>query len=306
MTADVAVVVPAYRAEDTLGGALASVAAQSVQPSEVVVIDDCSPDATAKVAEPWRAMLPLEVVRLDRNGGPARARNEGVARTTASLIAFLDADDIWLPHHLERCLEVHDRTGGVASGRGIMWSDGEDLVRQTPIDVSAAREEAGVDLERIVRHHSFGMHALVPRAVFAAVGGFDDRLDGVEDWDLWIRIARQRVPMHQTAVRTFIYRRRDASVSQDIDRIAANGRRVLERLERSGDADTPEMRSAIRDSRALIAYVQAMSALERGDYHAARRSALPTLRGPRNLAVRGALIAAAPRTYARARTRRHA
>jgi glycosyltransferase involved in cell wall biosynthesis len=305
MTVDVAVVVPAYQAEDTLGGALASVAAQSVQPSEVVVVDDCSTDATAKVADPWRAMLPLEVVQLEQNGGPARARNEGVARTTASLLAFLDADDIWLPHHLERCLEVHDRTGGVASGRGIMWSDGEDLVRQAPMSASATRGRSGVDLERIVRHHSFGMHALVPRAVFAAVGGFDERLDGVEDWDLWIRIARQRVPMHHTDVRTFIYRRRDSSVSQNIDRVAANGRLVLDRLERSGDADTPEMRSAIRDSRALIAYVQASFALERGDFHAARRSVLPALRGPRDLAVRAALIATAPRTFARVRTRRH-
>ncbi len=81
-----------------------------------------------------------------------------------------------------------------------------------------------------------------------AVGGFDEDLDGVEDWDLWIRIAQQGVPMHHTDVRTFIYRRRDSSLSHEIDRLTANGRRVLDRLARSGDADTPELRAAIRDS----------------------------------------------------------
>ena len=304
MTTDVAVVVPAYQAEDTIAGALASVAAQSLQPAEVIVVDDCSNDATAKVARAWSAMLPLDVVRLERNGGPARARNEGVARSTASSLAFLDADDLWLPHHLERCVEMQRETGGVVSGRGIMWADGEDLVRQTLDTAAVAGEATVVNLERIIRHHSFGMHALVPRAAFTAVGGFDEDLDGVEDWDFWIRIAERGVPMHWTDVRTFIYRRRHASLSQQIDRLTANGNRVLDRIERSGVADTPELRAAVRDSRALIAFNQASVALEERRYDDARRSAVPALRGPWRLAARAALMATVPRAYSRMRSLR--
>ena len=94
----VSVVIPAYNAEAVIGDALRSVFAQTFRDFEVVVVDDGSTDDTVGVLEAIGGG-----VRLLRqpNGGPAAARNAGIAVTTAPLIAFLDADDEWLPAKLE-------------------------------------------------------------------------------------------------------------------------------------------------------------------------------------------------------------
>ncbi len=97
-TAPVSVVIPCYRAAATIVRALASVAAQSCRPSEVVVVVDGSDDATLKVlsvlvkeyGENW-----LKVFFLEKNRGPATARNYGWERACQPWIAFLDADDTW-------------------------------------------------------------------------------------------------------------------------------------------------------------------------------------------------------------------
>ena len=98
MTAPVSVIIPCYRAALTIGRALASVAAQSRKPCEVIVVDDGSDDATLKVlnglvkeyGESW-----LKVFFRKTNQGPATARNYGWERASQPLLAFLDADDTW-------------------------------------------------------------------------------------------------------------------------------------------------------------------------------------------------------------------
>jgi len=96
---EVSVVIPAYNAGRTISAALASVFAQTYRDFEVIVVNDGSTDDTAQRLEEWSGRL---VTICQRNGGPGRARNEGIARARGRLIAFLDADDIWLPRKLER------------------------------------------------------------------------------------------------------------------------------------------------------------------------------------------------------------
>lgn len=99
----VSVIVPAYNAASTLTRALDSVAAQTVLPQEIIIVDDSSTDATADVAAQWCATHPdlsARVLRLSRNGGAGTARNAGWAQATGEFIAFLDADDAWHPRKL--------------------------------------------------------------------------------------------------------------------------------------------------------------------------------------------------------------
>jgi glycosyltransferase involved in cell wall biosynthesis len=118
MTLDYSVVIPAYNAADTIGPAIESVLAQTVQPREIIVVDDGSTDATAAVL--GRMPSPITVVR-QANQGPGAATTAGIARTTARYVATLDADDLWLPHKIERqaqCFEAAPETAGVfASAR---------------------------------------------------------------------------------------------------------------------------------------------------------------------------------------------
>lgn len=91
------VVIPAYNAVATLGDALRSLASQTIRPDNVVVVDDGSTDGTAACAEAFRNVLPVTVIRQANAGGGA-ATNTGVAVVDTALLAFLDADDVWLPH----------------------------------------------------------------------------------------------------------------------------------------------------------------------------------------------------------------
>ena len=299
-TRPVAVVIPAFNSAATLDAALASIVGQHVQPAEVVVVDDGSRDQTVTIAQRWTAMLPLRVVTMPTNAGPGQARNQGVRNTSAPLIAFLDADDVWFPNHLTTCLELQQRTGGVVSGRGLRWHEQRGIVPGQGEDGDAGPPPDGA-LVWLIRHHTFGMHAVMPRSVFEQVGGFDPAMEGVEDWDLWLRIAETGCPLRRTETRTFLYRQHDANLSLQVDRIGEACLRVHERVAHEHRPLTKELRAAIRDSSALVAFSRASVRLDTGDFWGARRFAVKALRGPASISLRASAIAVAPKLYARLR-----
>lgn len=109
----IAVIIPAFNAALTLPRAIASVAAQTYLPSEVIIIDDGSADETPEVVTKSRVQhskISIRSVRLEKNQGVASARNVGLDLAKMEFIAFLDADDAWHPRKLEiqhRWLEEH-------------------------------------------------------------------------------------------------------------------------------------------------------------------------------------------------------
>lgn len=112
----VSIVTPAFRAERFIGATIRSVRSQSFSRFEMLVVDDCSPDGTAGVvaamaAEDSRIVL----LRHERNGGPAAARNTALASARGRYIAFLDSDDLWLPAKLERQLGFMTERGAAIS-----------------------------------------------------------------------------------------------------------------------------------------------------------------------------------------------
>jgi len=167
-------VIPAYNAEAYLARAIQSVWEQTVAPAEVIVVEDGSTDATADVAAGFR-----ERVRLIRqaNAGPSEARNVGVQAARGGWVAFLDADDEWLPEKLERQIPLlsEDRTAVVCCGklrpggrRGLHWLTFEELWESNEIVTSTA---------------------VVRRDVLLSLGGFEKRLRACEDWHLWLRLS---------------------------------------------------------------------------------------------------------------------
>lgn len=102
--APVSVVIPCFRCAATIGDAIASVAAQTLLPAEILLIDDCSADGTLEVIRALAADYPpdwIKVIELSVNGGPSAARNTGWEHAGEEYIAFLDADDSWSPRKLE-------------------------------------------------------------------------------------------------------------------------------------------------------------------------------------------------------------
>ncbi len=190
----VSVVIPCYNREDTVEEAVRSVLAQSYDTLEVVAVDDNSEDRT------WDVLQSIEDprLRLVRNPGKGASstRNYGVRQGNqdAAWIAFQDSDDIWLPHKLERQMARLVASDYVAAYCGMLIK--EDAQAQTPVldrcpnpDISPLEGDL---LPSLTRASYLSTQMLVlRRAVFDRVGGFDEALPALEDWELMIRIATE-------------------------------------------------------------------------------------------------------------------
>lgn len=105
------VVIPAYNAADTIEDALRSILEQDCPPVEIIVVDDGSTDATASAVRKFGS--PVTLVQ-QQNQGCGAATNNGMARVASPLMAFLDADDVWLPGKASRQLEMLEADPGIS------------------------------------------------------------------------------------------------------------------------------------------------------------------------------------------------
>ena len=94
----VSVIIPSYNSSRYLSQAIESVLAQSYKEFEIIVVDDGSTDNTRKAVEKFKDNV---IYLYKSNGGPASARNLGISKSIGEYIAFLDADDYWLPKKLK-------------------------------------------------------------------------------------------------------------------------------------------------------------------------------------------------------------
>jgi glycosyltransferase involved in cell wall biosynthesis len=193
-TLSIVVIIPLYNGARWVEQSIASVLSQTIQPDEFIVVDDGSTDEGPRIVEKWAQNHPIRLVRKP-NGGQSSARNLGVARSKSALIALLDQDDIWYPNHLEALVEAFNNHKGPPLG----WSysdfddvdvDGKMVGREYashPILVNPKRQLTTILGQGVIIQPSA---ALISRAAFEAVGGFDERLCGYEDDDLFLRIFR--------------------------------------------------------------------------------------------------------------------
>ncbi len=178
------VVIAVFNGEATIADALRSALAQSVQPLEIVVVDDGSTDSTLeRLAE---ADGPVRVICQD-NSGPSVARNRAMAEAKGEWIAFLDADDIWCETKLASQL-------GLATSRPdvvLVASDWSRAIGVACDGTGKAHDPVCVswfDYRDILVLNRFQTSSVILRAdVASRLGGFRSELDGVEDWDLWLR-----------------------------------------------------------------------------------------------------------------------
>ncbi|MHB1128769.1 MAG: glycosyltransferase family 2 protein [Ilumatobacteraceae bacterium] len=113
--ASVSVVIPMFNSAATIERALESVAAQSLLPQEVIVVDDKSSDMSAGIVERWsNSTLAIKLIRHSQNLGPSASRNTGWDHATQKFIAFLDADDAWHPEKLRIQIQLMQRDPTIA------------------------------------------------------------------------------------------------------------------------------------------------------------------------------------------------
>lgn len=178
---DLTVVIPAFNRPQLVERALRSVFAQEAKPHAVLVVDDGSSDDTADRAE----ALGATVVRHGDNRGKSAARNTGLERAATEWVAFLDADDEWLPWHLATLWPQRDdhvlvggamlSTGGTGPARLIAWGGNRPQVIDAPPAVSLP--------ENRLQPSS----VLARRQAALDAGGFPP-YDYAEDMHLWMRM----------------------------------------------------------------------------------------------------------------------
>jgi glycosyltransferase involved in cell wall biosynthesis len=181
----VATVIPVRNRAKFIERALNSVASQTYQPAEIIVVDDASTDGTPDIVISLAKEIPkIHLVTLQENVGAAEARNLGVREARSDLIAFLDSDDIWYPQKIEKqILEFRYDKSVVAvfSGSRVIYNDRSFSYIPSP-DVTLA------DLY-FSNKCSTTSSALITKKALLEVGGFDRTLTSSEDWDLFIRLA---------------------------------------------------------------------------------------------------------------------
>jgi glycosyltransferase involved in cell wall biosynthesis len=225
---DVGVVVPAYAPAPYLERALDSVLAE--RPAAVVVVDDGSdPPLTADVRVQW--------IRRAENGGPAAARNDGIAALATEWVGFCDADDEWLPGKLAaQAVDADVICGGavIVDERGRRTAEGWPL-----LEPARLYERNPILLSSVV----------VRRELLVTAGGFDASLRHAEDWDLWLRLAQLGARFTTVPEARVRYRRHAGGLTQHV---AALARAQLEVHRRHAAGVDPDLRRRV-EHRDLLA-----------------------------------------------------
>jgi glycosyltransferase involved in cell wall biosynthesis len=213
----VSVVIPAYNCEAFVAEAIDSALSQDHAPAEVIVVDDGSTDGTRTVVRRFGSAVRL----LEQaNGGPARARNAGVRHASGDAIAFLDADDVWLPGKLRlqvQALSAHPDVDVAFTDFGF-WDPGPDgkyaapqtarrpASRQDVAPSAVAEDPRWFYCDLLMAPVVTIIAAMVRRPLFDAIGGFDEALRTGEDYEFWLRASRHtrfvRIPSMLAAYRT--------------------------------------------------------------------------------------------------------
>ena len=246
-----AAIIPVHNRQDLATESVRSVLRQTRPAEEIIVVDDGS-EPPYRLAGELQDQEGVRIVRVDRNGGAARARNLGVAHATSTHVAFLDSDDLWAPTHLAAITRALRALPGAPAGYSLCrgrfpWPLGMLKLRR-------------------IHAHRLGWNSptwktsgtVVERATFLSIGGFEETLRFREDTDLFLRL-RESGSVARTNRVTVVFRRQRYGLSGEGDRDLARQRtdylRVLDRqMERAWATDRMTRADEVRMRREFHRY----------------------------------------------------
>lgn len=194
----VSVVMAVFNGSAYLGQAIESVLRQTCASFELLVVDDCSTDDSTGIVARYLADPRVRLIRRTENGGVARARNQALEVAQGNFIAFLDQDDYWFPHKLEiqlAALNAHPEVGLMHAGysridpAGHLLEAWQALPPERFDNPHATVSVGDVFAEIFISNDIQPLTTVIPRHVIDTVGAFDPELPGVDDYELWLRIA---------------------------------------------------------------------------------------------------------------------
>jgi glycosyltransferase involved in cell wall biosynthesis len=218
----ISIIIPVYNAEDFIEATLNSILAQNFTDYEVLLIDDCSTDASKDKITPFLCDN-IHYFSEDVNaGGPSKPRNTGIKRSQGQYVMFFDSDDLMLPNKLEitfKALEKHKSVGLLCTNfqsidiySNIINSDFLAEYRSFRVDLTHEHDEiyklcCRSAYASLLEANFIGTSSVtVPKQVLDEIGGFYEPLTNGDDLDMWFRIAKQfdilfvDHPLHQYRV----------------------------------------------------------------------------------------------------------
>lgn len=180
----VSIVVPCYNAGKTIERCIRSIADQHYRPIEIVIIDDGSKDNSVEVIEQiapdvLARGVPIKLYKKS-NGGPSSARNYGIAKSEGRFIAFLDADDYWLPDKLLRQVEQLEKYP-------------EAVLIGGPVGTprSATKRVSRVHFRQLLYTNYFATSSVLVKSEIIKLFKFDETMKYSEDYRVWLQLAYQ-------------------------------------------------------------------------------------------------------------------
>ena len=272
----ISVVIPAYNAAAYIGDTLDSVFAQTFHDYEVVIVNDGSPDTVD-----LERALQLFTTRIryikQQNLGAAAARNEGVRQAKGDFIAFLDADDLWMPEYLDYQLKfLHEENCDLVCADAIVFGDAPDAGGTYMENLMDSAPPQGpvsfIDLLSAERS-LITSGILVRRNLVLEVGLFDEALRNAQDFDLWLRLARYgaRLAYHRKAL--LRYRTSPNSLTGDAINSLVRELRVLDKVQHSyglTQNERTQVLPVIRNRQAVLQFELGKHLVARGDVVLAR------------------------------------
>ena len=270
-TPKVSVVIPAYNSADTIEEALKSVLAQKFREHEIIVVNDGSPD-TEKFERAIRAHLEDIIYIRQRNSGAGPARNLAIEHARGEFIAFLDADDVWLPDLLASQYvfmqrHAYDMVYCDAQMFGLNSAYLRTFMQDAPSD-----GEANFNSILDLRCNVITSGTLARRSKIVAVGMFETDRVRAHDFHLWLRMAKAGAKIGYQKKVLLKYRVGTDGISGDSISRVEREIAAFERVRQTIDLDAEQQQIVTRRIAGLeadLAVEQGKSFLLSGDYREA-------------------------------------
>lgn len=266
----VSVIVPVYNRAELVGATLESILAQTYRNIEIIAVNDGSTDSSLKVLKAYADKYPEKVKVIDQqNTGQVRARNNGIQHAQGEFIAFLDSDDTWAAEKLELQIPLFNpETGLVYCGINEV-DQHNSIIRTVPCEAGI---RGSIHSKLLVRNRMTGGSVVVSRTALESVGVFDESLQAAENWDLWIRIARD-FKVNYINKPLVNYLKHSGNLSANSNKMSMAAWVVLQK-HLPPSANSGELGQTYALAYANFHYNQAVMHFGAGDYHQARHSFL--------------------------------
>lgn len=261
------IIIPAFNIEEYIGATLASVVAQTYRNIEVIIIDDGSTDATAKIVKAFAANDPRIVYLNQENQGPGAARNYGLRLAKGAYIVIFDGDDLMLPMLVARVIAyftAHPEYG-LVYWRNYAFYSGDPSVRFIPNGPVYTGDVA----RNLLATNFLLSHPAIRRETYEALGGYDDSraVIGIDDWDFSLKLALGGVSFGFIDEPLGCYRKRPSSLSSYAAKMYGSTLTMLNKYKST--LSNPALRAILFDNIERTKFRFFLSLLAEGNYQTA-------------------------------------